>query len=192
MEITGRSIHTGDAKNAMLSAVLVGMEFNAMLPASERPEHTEGYEGFYHLDSMEGRVDHAVLKYIIRDHDYDKFQARKEFMTDAAKFINAKYKSFVGRDILKITLRDQYYNMAIPLKDHMHLITRAEEAMRKLGIEPITRPIRGGTDGARLTYMGIPCPNLCNGGYNFHGRFEYASVQEMEKSAELLILIAAV
>jgi tripeptide aminopeptidase len=192
VEITGRSTHTGDAKNAMLSAVLVGMEFNAMLPASERPEHTEGYEGFYHLDSMEGRVDHAVLKYIIRDHDYDKFQARKEFMTDAAKFINAKYKSFVGRDILKITLRDQYYNMAIPLRDHMHLITRAEEAMRKLGIEPITRPIRGGTDGARLTYMGIPCPNLCNGGYNFHGRFEYASVQEMEKSAELLILIAAV
>ena len=192
VEITGRSIHTGDAKNAMLSAVLIGMEFNAMLPASERPEHTEGYEGFYHLGSMEGRVDHAVLKYIIRDHDYDKFQARKEYMTDAAKFINAKYKSFAGRDILKITIRDQYYNMAIPLKDHMHLITRAEEAMRKLGIEPITRPIRGGTDGARLTYMGVPCPNLCNGGYNFHGRFEYASVQEMEKSAELLILIAAV
>ena len=174
----------------MLNAVLIGMEFHALLPASERPEHTEGYEGFYHLGKMEGSVDRAVLRYIIRDHDYDKFQARKEYMENAAEFINAKYKSSAGRDVIKITLKDQYYNMAIPLKDHMELITRAKDAMAKLGIEPIVLPIRGGTDGAKLTYMGIPCPNLCDGGYNFHGRFEYASVQEMEKSAELLILLA--
>ena len=190
IDITGRSVHTGDAKNAMLSAVLAGMEFNELLPPSERPEHTEMYEGFYHLDSMEGKVDHAVLKYIIRDHDFDKFEARKEYMRGAAAFINAKYKAFAGRDILKLTIRDQYYNMAIPLKDHMDLIARAKEAMQQLGVEPIILPIRGGTDGARLTYMGIPCPNVCTGGYNFHGRYEYASVQEMEKSAELLILLA--
>ena len=190
IEITGRSIHTGDAKNLMLNAVLIGMEFHALLPASERPEHTEGYEGFYHLGKMEGSVDRAVLRYIIRDHDYDKFQARKEYMENAAEFINAKYKGSAGRDVIKITLKDQYYNMAIPLKDHMELITRAKDAMASLGIEPIVLPIRGGTDGAKLTYMGIPCPNLCDGGYNFHGRFEYASVQEMEKSAELLILLA--
>ena len=192
IESTGRSIHTGDAKNRMLNAVLIGMEFHAQLPASERPEHTEGYEGFYHLGKMEGSVDRAVLRYIIRDHDYDKFQARKEYMENAAEFINAKYKGSAGRDVIKITLKDQYYNMAIPLKDHMELITRAKDAMASLGIEPIVLPIRGGTDGAALTYRGIPCPNLCTGGYNFHGRYEYASVQEVEKSAELLILLAAV
>ena len=190
VEIKGRSVHTGDAKNAMLNALMVGMEFHSLLPAAERPEHTEGYEGFYHLGKMEGCVDHACLRYIIRDHDYDKFQARKAFMTEAAEFINEKYRAFAGSDVIRITLRDQYYNMAIPLKDHMELITRAQNAMQELGIEPIILPIRGGTDGAKLTYMGIPCPNLCDGGYNFHGRYEYASVQEMEKSAELLILLA--
>ncbi len=190
VEIKGRSVHTGDAKNAMLNALMVGMEFHSLLPVAERPEHTEGYEGFYHLGKMEGCVDHACLRYIIRDHDYDKFQARKAFMTEAAEFINEKYRAFAGGDVIRITLRDQYYNMAIPLKDHMELITRAQNAMQELGIEPIILPIRGGTDGAKLTYMGIPCPNLCDGGYNFHGRYEYASVQEMEKSAELLILLA--
>ena len=190
VEITGRSIHTGNAKGTMLNAVLAGMDFNALLPPAERPEHTEGYEGFYHLNSMTGSVDSAVLKYIIRDHDYDKFQARKAFMNNAAAFLNAKYRSIEGKDILKITIHDQYYNMAIPMKDHMELVTRAKDAMRELGFEPIVLPIRGGTDGARLTYMGIPCPNLCTGGYNFHGRYEYASGQEMEKSAELLILLA--
>ena len=190
VEIKGRSVHTGDAKNAMLNALMVGMEFHSLLPVAERPEHTEGYEGFYHLGKMEGCVDHACLRYIIRDHDYDKFQARKAFMTEAAEFINEKYRAFAGSDVIRITLRDQYYNMAIPLKDHMELITRAQNAMQELGIEPIILPIRGGTDGAKLTYMGIPCPNLCDGGYNFHGRYEYASVQEMEKSAELLILLA--
>ena len=192
VEMTGRSVHPGDAKNVMINASLVGMEFNALLPVSDRPEHTEGYEGFYHLSTMDGSVDHAVLKYIIRDHDSEKFAARKDFMVKAAAFINDKYRAFAGLDVIRITLRDQYYNMAIPLKEHMELITVAQEAMNRLGITPIVLPIRGGTDGAALTYRGIPCPNLCTGGYNFHGRYEYASVQEVEKSAELLILLAAV
>ena len=192
VEITGRSVHPGDAKNVMINASLVAMEFNALLPVSDRPEHTEGYEGFYHLSTMDGSVDHAVLKYIIRDHDSEKFAARKDFMVKAAAFINDIYRAFAGSDVIRITLRDQYYNMAIPLKEHMELITVAQEAMNRLGITPIVLPIRGGTDGAALTYRGIPCPNLCTGGYNFHGRYEYASVQEVEKSAELLILLAAV
>ena len=192
VEITGRSVHPGDAKNVMINASLVGMDFNALLPVSDRPEHTEGYEGFYHLSTMDGSVDHALLKYIIRDHDSEKFAARKDFMIKAAAFINDKYRAFAGSDVIRITIRDQYYNMAIPLKDHMELITRAKKAMRRLDIKPIVLPIRGGTDGAALTYRGIPCPNLCTGGYNFHGRYEYASVQEIEKSAELLILLAAV
>lgn len=191
VEITGRSVHPGDAKNVMINASLVGMDFNALLPVSDRPEHTEGYEGFYHLSTMDGSVDHALLKYIIRDHDSEKFAARKDFMIKAAAFINDKYRAFAGSDVIKITIRDQYYNMAIPLKEHMDLITRAKDAMHRLGITPIVLPIRGGTDGAALTYRGIPCPNLCTGGYNFHGRYEYASVQEIEKSAELLILLAA-
>lgn len=190
IEITGRSVHPGSAKDTMISAVLAGMEFNALLPVSDRPEHTEGYEGFYHLTSMAGDVDQAVLKYIIRDHDSARFAARKEFMLRAASFINEKYRSLAGGEILKITITDQYYNMADILKDHMELISRAKAAMRQLGIEPKVLPIRGGTDGASLTYRGIPCPNLCTGGYNFHGRYEYASVQEIEKTAELLILLA--
>ena len=191
IEITGRSVHPGSAKDTMISAVLAGMEFNALLPGSDRPEHTEGYEGFYHLTSMAGDVDQAVLKYIIRDHASARFAARKEFMLRAASFINEKYRSLAGGEILKITITDQYYNMADILKDHMELISRAKAAMRQLGIEPKVLPIRGGTDGASLTYRGIPCPNLCTGGYNFHGRYEYASVQEIEKTAELLILLAA-
>lgn len=189
--ITGRSVHPGDAKNAMINASLAGMEFNALLPVSDRPEHTEGYEGFYHLSTMDGSVDRAVLKYIIRDHDSEKFAARKAFMEKAAAFINDKYRELAATDIITLAIRNQYYNMAIPMKDHMELVTRAKDAMQSLEIEPIVLPIRGGTDGAALTYRGIPCPNLCTGGYNFHGRYEYASVQEMEKCAQLLILIAA-
>ena len=192
VEITGRSVHPGDAKNAMINAALVGMEFIALLPPSDRPEHTEGYEGFYHLTGMEGDVERAVLKYIVRDHDSGKFAARKEFLLRSAAFINDKYRALAGTDVLRITIKDQYYNMAIPMKDHMELIIGAQKAMRQLGITPIVQPIRGGTDGAALTYRGIPCPNLCTGGYNFHGRCEYASVQEIEKCAELLILLVAV
>ncbi|MBQ8052236.1 MAG: peptidase T [Lachnospiraceae bacterium] len=192
VEITGRGVHPGDAKNTMINASLVGMEFNALLPASDRPEHTEGYEGFYHLIGMEGDVSRAVLKYIVRDHDSGSFAARKELLLRSAAFLNDKYRALAGGDVLRITIKDQYYNMAIPMKDHMELVTGVQKTMQQMGITPIVQPIRGGTDGAALTYLGIPCPNLCTGGYNFHGLYEYASVQEIEKCAELLILLAAV
>ena len=191
VEIRGRSVHPGSAKHAMLNALGVAMEFHAMLPAAERPEHTDGYEGFYHLDDMAGDVETAVLRYIVRDHDKEKFEQRKTFLQKVADYLNDKYRAFLGGDPVKLTLRDQYYNMAIPMKDHLHLVSNAEQALRELGVEPAVVPIRGGTDGAALTYRGIPCPNLCTGGYNFHGRFEYASVQEMLKTYELLVQLAA-
>ena len=191
VEIRGRSVHPGSAKHAMLNALGVAMEFHAMLPAAERPEHTEGYEGFYHLDALEGDVENAVLRYIIRDHDKEKFEQRKAFLQKVGDYLNDKYRAFLGGDPVRLTLRDQYYNMAIPMKDHLHLVTNAEQALRELGVEPAVVPIRGGTDGAALTYRGIPCPNLCTGGCNFHGRFEYASVPEMLTTCELLVKLAA-
>ena len=191
VEIRGRSVHPGSAKHAMLNALGVAMEFHTMLPAAERPEHTEGYEGFYHLDALEGDVENAVLRYIIRDHDKEKFEQRKAFLQKVGDYLNDKYRAFLGGDPVRLTLRDQYYNMAIPMKDHLHLVSDAEQALRDLGVEPAVVPIRGGTDGAALTYRGIPCPNLCTGGYNFHGRFEYASVQEMLTTCELLVKLAA-
>jgi len=193
LEVAGRSTHPGSAKNAMLNAQNIAMEFHAMLPSQERPEHTEGYEGFYHLDTMEGGVEYTVMKYIVRDHDSERFAQRKAYLERVAAYLNEKYRRAAGgKDLLRLTLTDQYYNMAIPLQDRMDLVTRAKELLRSLGVEPYTVPVRGGTDGTVLTYRGIPCPNLCTGGYNYHGRFEYASVQEMEACAQLLILLAAV
>jgi tripeptide aminopeptidase len=186
IRISGRSVHPGDAKNLMVNAVLVGMELNALLPPSERPEHTEKYEGFYFLEEMDGTVDSALMKYLIRDHDRELFEKRKETMQRAVDFINARY----GEGTAVAEIRDQYYNMAGLMASHMDLIDRAVEKMKKLGIKPSVVPIRGGTDGASLTYRGLPCPNLCTGGYNYHGRYEYASIQEMEKAAELLIELA--
>ncbi|MCI1727652.1 MAG: peptidase T [Lachnospiraceae bacterium] len=186
IRISGRSVHPGDAKNLMVNAVLVGMELNALLPPSERPEHTEKYEGFYFLEEMDGTVDSALMKYLIRDHDRVLFEKRKETMQRAVDFINARY----GEGTAVAEIRDQYYNMAGLMASHMDLIDRAVEKMKKLGIKPSVVPIRGGTDGASLTYRGLPCPNLCTGGYNYHGRYEYASIQEMEKAAELLIELA--
>jgi tripeptide aminopeptidase len=186
IRISGRSVHPGDAKNLMVNAVLVGMELNALLPPSERPEHTEKYEGFYFLEEMDGTVDSALMKYLIRDHDRVLFEKRKETMQRAVDFINARY----GEGTAVAEIRDQYYNMAGLMASHMELIDRAVEKMKKLGIKPSVVPIRGGTDGASLTYRGLPCPNLCTGGYNYHGRYEYASIQEMEKAAELLIELA--
>ncbi len=184
----GKSVHPGDAKNTMINAVRIAAELNGLLPEAEIPEHTEGYEGFYYLDSIHGDTEEAVSKYILRDHDLEKLQAKKAFLTRCVELINAKY----GEGVAELDMADQYYNMAIPMKDHMELIDRAKEALSKLGVEPVVVPIRGGTDGAALTYMGIPCPNLCTGGYNYHGRFEYASVQEMETVTELLKALAAV
>ena len=165
--------------------MLVGMEFQSMLPAGETPAHTEGYEGFYHLTDFSGTVEQAALSYIIRDHDREKFEQRKKLVAELADTLNRKY----GNGTVELTVRDSYYNMKEKLADCMFLITHAEQAMRDTGIEPVIVPIRGGTDGARLSYEGLPCPNLCTGGENYHGRFEYIPVEDMEAIVRMLALL---
>lgn len=184
--VHGVSIHTGSAKGKMKNALLMGMELHSMLPIFENPACTDGYEGFFHLDCMEGQVELARMKYLIRDHDKEKFQQKKKLMEEIADFLNRKY----GEGTVELDIRDSYYNMREQIEPHTELITIATEAMKELGIEPRICPIRGGTDGARLSYKGLPCPNLCTGGYNFHGRFEYISVQSLEQVTQLLIQIA--
>ncbi|MBR2592955.1 MAG: tripeptide aminopeptidase PepT, partial [Oscillospiraceae bacterium] len=183
VKIKGRSVHPGYAKDKMINAIYVAMEFNGFLPAIERPEHTTMYEGFFMLSTMEGGVDEARMKYIIRDHDRGMFEMRKGLFGRIATYLNEKY----GEGTITLDIRDTYYNMAEVMKDHMDMIDRVKEKFAKLGVNCVTLPIRGGTDGAALSFRGIPCPNLCTGGYNFHGRYEFASVQEMKKCAELLI-----
>ncbi len=182
----GTSIHPGSAKGQMKNALLIGMELEKMLPEEQKPAYTEGYEGFFHLDCMTGSVEEATMGYIIRDHDRVKFEEKKRLFARAVEFLNAKY----GEGTVELVMKDSYYNMREKLADHMDLVENAMKAMKKLGIEPVVTPIRGGTDGARLSYMGLPCPNLCTGGHNFHGKYEYISVQDMEKCVELLIEIA--
>ena len=183
--VRGLSIHPGGAKDKMVNSQLVAMEYNALLPADQRPEHTEGYEGFIHLTDMQGHVEETVLRYIIRDHDMEKFEEKKDLMVAAACRIDEKY----GAGTVQVALRDSYYNMKNKITPCMYIIDRAEAAMRKVGMNPRTVPIRGGTDGARLSYMGLPCPNLCTGGENFHGRFEYIPVEDMEKCVDMLVEI---
>ena len=184
--VHGRSVHPGSAKGLMKNASIIAMEYNALLPENERPEHTEGREGFFMLMEMHSDCEEAVLKYIIRDHDRAVFEERKKKAVAAAETLNQKY----GSGTVDIAVTDQYYNMAEILKDHMELVREAEKAVSSLGGKPFSEPVRGGTDGSRLTFMGVPCPNLGTGGYNYHSRFEYASVQEMELCAETLIRIA--
>lgn len=181
--IRGFNIHPGSAKNKMKNASLIAMEFVSMLPPAETPAHTEGYEGFYHLSHMEGEESEARLNFIIRDHDRQKFEARKERMNLIAAYLNEKY----GATCVQVELRDSYYNMREKLEPHMYLIHRARAAFRKAGVEALEVPIRGGTDGARLSYMGLPCPNLSTGGMNFHGVMECIPVQSMEKMVEMLV-----
>jgi tripeptide aminopeptidase len=181
--IHGLNIHPGSAKNRMKNALLLGLEFAGMLPAAETPAHTDGYEGFYHLQHMEGDETTTVLDYIVRDHDKAKFEARKETMKRITAYLNAKY----GEDTVVLELRDQYYNMKAQIEPHMYLIHRAKAAFRKAGVEPREVPIRGGTDGARLSYEGLPCPNLSTGGLNFHGRQEYIPAESLEKMVEVLL-----
>lgn len=181
--IHGLNIHPGSAKNRMKNALLLGLEFAGMLPAAETPTHTDGYEGFYHLQHMEGDETTTVLDYIVRDHDKAKFEARKETMKRITAYLNAKY----GEDTVVLELRDQYYNMKAQIEPHMYLIHRAKAAFRKAGVEPREVPIRGGTDGARLSYEGLPCPNLSTGGLNFHGRQEYIPAESLEKMVEVLL-----
>ncbi|MBR1906641.1 MAG: peptidase T [Clostridiales bacterium] len=188
VEIKGRSVHTGSAKGLMINASLVANEFISLLPEDERPETTEGYEGFYYLDSIRSDCEHAKMQFLIRDHDLEKFAARKEFMRDAAFTINERYKA----EICEITIEDQYPNMALYLKDHMDLVERAQEAVRNAGGIPSSEPVRGGTDGAILSSKGLPCPNLSTGGYNYHSRYEFASIPEMERSLRVLIFLAGI
>ena len=183
--IHGLNIHPGAAKDKMINSQLIAMEFNSLLPAAQRPEHTTGYEGFIMLMSMQGEVEESVLTYIIRDHDMEKFQAKKAVMEAAAAFINAKY----GEGTLELHIRDSYFNMKKCIEPCMYIVERAMKAMEAVGMTPKTVPIRGGTDGARLSHEGLPCPNLCTGGENYHGRFEYIPVEDMEKCVQMLIAL---
>ena len=187
IDITGVSVHPGSAKDAMENALLIAMELNAALPADEIPAKTEGYEGFFHLDEMSGCTASARMKYIIRDHDMEKFTARKAQMERAVAAVQAGHP----KAVLALELTDSYYNMAGQLKDCMHLIDNACQAIRMAGGTPATVPIRGGTDGARLSFMGLPCPNLGTGGYNFHGPYELVTVEGMDTVVEVLLNIVA-
>lgn len=184
--VTGKNIHPGTAKNKMINAMLVAMEYNAMLPPVERPEHTEMYEGFYHITSMYGSVEHAELGYILRDHDLQKLEDKKTFARNAAEYLNGIY----GENTVVLEIRDSYRNMDAVVKQHWHLIENARKAIETVGGKPVTVPVRGGTDGAQLCYKGLPCPNLGTGGGNFHGRLEYACVQSMDQCTASLAEIA--
>lgn len=181
--ITGLSVHPGEAKDKMINAQNVALEFHLSLPELERPEHTEEHEGFFHLTGMEGKVSSTVLKYIIRDHDRTKFEARKQLLKDIAKRLNDKY----GEGVVEVELRDQYYNMLEKIEPHMHLVDNALQAIKDAGLEPKVVPVRGGTDGARLSYEGLPCPNLGTGGFNFHGELECITVERMAKAVDIIL-----
>ena len=182
VEVEGFSIHTGGAKNKMVNSMSVAMEYCALLPKEQVPEHTELYEGFIHLDSIQGNVEHTTMQFIIRDHDKELFQRKKELMGQAASYINAKYPS----QPLTLTVKDTYYNMKEKILPRMDIIETMERAMRENGVEPITLPIRGGTDGARLSFIGLPCPNICTGGANAHGKLEYVVLEDMEKIKDII------
>lgn len=183
VDFKGLNIHPGSAKGKMVNAQYIAMEFQSLLPAAQKPECTEGYEGFLHLTDMEGSVEHARLRYIIRDHDMGKFTEKKEIMAAAADFLNRKY----GEGTVTLTVKDSYYNMREKIEPCFYIVERAMKAMEAVGMDAKTSPVRGGTDGARLSYEGLPCPNLCTGGDNYHGRFEYIPVEDMEKCVEMLI-----
>ena len=183
--IHGRNIHPGSAKNKMVNSQYIAMEFVSLLPVHQRPESTEGYEGFIHLTDMKGEVEESQLQFIIRDHDMTKFEEKKEVMQAAADFINRKY----GEGTLELTIKDSYFNMKKHIEPVMYVVDRAKAAMKKVGMQAVEVPIRGGTDGARLSYEGLPCPNLCTGGENYHGRFEYIPVEDMELCVKMLIEI---
>ena len=182
VRVNGINIHPGSAKNQMKNASLIAMEYNGMLPPWERPEHTEGYEGFYHLTGMQGNEEQAELHYIIRDHDAIRFEQRKETALQIGEYLNSRY----GAGTVQVELKDSYRNMKEIVEQHPEVLRRAEAAFRACGVEPVIKPIRGGTDGARLSYMGLPCPNLSTGGYNVHGRKELIPVQSMEKMVDVL------
>lgn len=186
--VKGRNIHPGSAKNRMKNAVLMAMEYHQLLPQVEAPQHTEGYEGFYHLNDFNGNVEHVEMAYIIRDHDMDRFEQKKALALEALAFMNKKY----GEGTFVADLSDSYFNMREKIEPVMHIIGYVEEAMAHVGIKPLIKPIRGGTDGARLSFMGVPTPNIFTGGYNFHGRYEMIPVQSMEKCVQVLVALVGV
>ena len=184
--IKGKIVHPGYAKGKMVNSMYIATEYINSLPRLETPEHTEGYEGFFHLYAITGEVDSTKLEYIIRDHDKGHFEARKEVMQKLANEINSQY----GREVISIAIEDQYFNMKENVEPVMHIVDIAEEAMIQLGIKPLIKAIRGGTDGSQLSYMGLPCPNIFAGGHNFHGRYEYVPVESMIKATEVICKIA--
>ena len=187
IHIQGRNVHPGNAKGKMKNAILIGQELNSLLPVDQRPEYTEGYEGFFHLISFKGAVEEADFAYIIRDHDRAKFEAKKVLIQQVTDFINTKY----GEGTATLVLKDQYYNMREQVEPHYFIIEKAIKAMEMAGIKPKIQPIRGGTDGANLSFKGLPCPNIFAGGLNFHGKMEYVPLQSMEKAAEVILNLIA-
>ena len=185
IHVQGRNVHPGYAKNKMINAIEVACELNAMIPQQERPQHTEGYEGFYHCVGFNGTVESADIAYIIRDHDADRFEQKKVYMWSCVDLLNKRYGG-----ALTLTLKDQYFNMRKMVEPHPQVIDRAVQAMKDAGVTPVIRPIRGGTDGARLSFMGLPCPNLFTGGMNFHGKFEYCSLTTMQRAVQVIINLA--
>lgn len=185
IKIQGNNIHPGYAKNKMLNALHIATELNDMLPPQQRPEHTSGYEGFFHLIKIEGNVESATIQYIIRDHDKVLFVNKKQFMQSCVDFLSLKY----GNNVFNLELKDQYFNMREKVEPVFHIVEYAKQAMMNAGVEPRVVPIRGGTDGARLSHMGLPCPNIFAGGHNFHGKFEYVPLESMEKAAQVILNI---
>jgi tripeptide aminopeptidase len=185
VKIFGRNVHPGTAKNKMKNSMLIAMELNSMLPSFEKPEFTEGYEGFFHLTNIKGDVEETFLQYIIRDHSKELFQEKKETLSRAIDYLNFKY----GKNTIELKLRDQYYNMKEKIQPIYEIVTLAKKAMEEAGVTPIIKPVRGGTDGARLSYMGLPCPNIFTGGHNFHGKYEYIPIESMEKAVEVIVKI---
>lgn len=184
IRIQGKSVHPGSAKNIMINSMYLAMELEQMLPKEQKPEYTEGYEGFFMLNEIRGTIDFTEAEYIIRDHDREKFEKKKQLMRDVVEFMNKKYGN-----IVKLDLQDSYYNMREKVEPHMEIVDLAVKAMRNIGIEPLVQPIRGGTDGSKLSYMGLLCPNIFAGGHNFHGRFEMVAVEDMIKASELIVEI---
>jgi len=186
----GKSVHPGYAKGKMINSMLIANKFISKLPKDEVPERTKGYEGFFHVHHLNGTIEETVLELIIRDHDKKKFEKRKKLIEKITKKINKKFAKQFGEDIAVAEINDQYYNMKEKVEPVMHIVDIAEEAMKQLGITPLIKPIRGGTDGCQLSYMGLPCPNIFAGGHNFHGKYEYVPVESMQKAVEVIVKIA--
>ncbi len=186
IHVQGRNVHPGFAKNKMINSMLIAMEINQMLPASQRPEHTEGYEGFFLLTAFNGAVEESDIQYIIRDHCMEKFKEKKQLMLDIVEFINKKY----GEGTATLEMKDQYFNMKEEVLPHYWIVEKAITAMESAGVKPIIQPIRGGTDGARLSFMGLPCPNIFGGGHNFHGKLEFIPVESMYKAYQVILNLA--